>query len=125
MDPVRGALTCNLGDSLQYWTEDALRATLHRVRVPLAGEYQGERFSVAYFANSRYSTVIQGEGARYPPVTFRQILDNKKAIAPKVNPDGRIDPAALLRFQQAGAFGPELSEDGRGAHPLRAGAAGA
>ena len=38
-DPVPGAITINIGDSLQYWSDGALKSTYHRVRCPAAGEY--------------------------------------------------------------------------------------
>ena len=38
-DPVPGAITINIGDSLQYWSDGALKSTYHRVRCPTAGEY--------------------------------------------------------------------------------------
>ena len=38
-DPVPGAITINIGDSLQYWSDGALKSTYHRVRCPTAGDY--------------------------------------------------------------------------------------
>ena len=35
---------------------------------------QGVRQSLAYFANSRESTNLQGPEKRYPPVTFPRVL---------------------------------------------------
>ena len=38
-DPVPGAITINIGDSLQYWSDGALKSTYHRVRCPTAEDY--------------------------------------------------------------------------------------
>ena len=35
-----GAITINFGRMLTRWTDDRVRATLHRVRTPKPGEYQ-------------------------------------------------------------------------------------
>ena len=40
VDPLEGAITVNIGDALQYWTDDVLQSTYHRVRVPRADEYK-------------------------------------------------------------------------------------
>lgn len=42
-DPKPGAITINIGDALQYWSDDRLRSTFHRVRVPGPDEYQVSR----------------------------------------------------------------------------------
>lgn len=39
-DPVEGTITINIGDALQYWSDDRLKSTFHRVRVPKEGEYK-------------------------------------------------------------------------------------
>lgn len=39
-DPVEGAITVNIGDALQYWSDGRLRSTYHRVRMPSREEYQ-------------------------------------------------------------------------------------
>ena len=39
-DPVAGAITINIGDALQYWSDDRLKSTFHRVRVPKEHEYK-------------------------------------------------------------------------------------
>lgn len=39
-DPVEGAITVNIGDALQYWSDGQLKSTYHRVRMPRANEYQ-------------------------------------------------------------------------------------
>ena len=39
-DPVPGAITVNIGDALQYWSDGRLKSTFHRVRMPRNDEYQ-------------------------------------------------------------------------------------
>ena len=31
---LQGTITINIGDALQYWSDDRLKSTFHRVRVP-------------------------------------------------------------------------------------------
>lgn len=38
---------------------------------------QGDRYSIAYFANGRASTVLQGPKKKYPPIKFEQIVAQK------------------------------------------------
>ena len=40
---------------------------------------QGDRYSLAYFANCRNSTLLQGPAKRHPPITFPDILRSKAA----------------------------------------------
>lgn len=42
-DPVEGAITVNIGDALQYWSDGTLKSTFHRVRMPNAEEYQASQ----------------------------------------------------------------------------------
>ena len=39
----------NIGDALMRWSDDRLKSNYHRVRMPRPGEYQGSRYSIAYF----------------------------------------------------------------------------
>ena len=39
-DPREGAITVNIGDALQYWSDGRLKSTYHRVRMPRAEEFQ-------------------------------------------------------------------------------------
>lgn len=36
----QGAITVNIGDQLMWWSDDRLKSTFHRVRVPGPEEYQ-------------------------------------------------------------------------------------
>ena len=40
VDPKPGCITVNIGDALQYWSDDRLKSTFHRVRVPRKEEFQ-------------------------------------------------------------------------------------
>lgn len=74
VEPAPGVVTCNIGDMLMRWSDDALRSTLHRVRMPRPGEYRGSRYSIAYFAQADSDAVIAGPGGRYGPVTAGDYL---------------------------------------------------
>ncbi len=39
----------NIGDALMRWSDDKLKSNYHRVRMPVPGEDQGSRYSIAYF----------------------------------------------------------------------------
>lgn len=77
--PVRGALTVNIGDCLQYWTNHALTSTIHRVSAmrctkqhqdcssPTEEAYSTicpTRISVAYFATPDHDALLQLVGDR-------------------------------------------------------------
>jgi isopenicillin N synthase-like dioxygenase len=53
--PPDGALTINVGDMLQVWSNDRFRAPLHRVR---ASQGSG-RYSIAYFLNPARDCVVE------------------------------------------------------------------
>ncbi len=75
--PHDGALTVNIGDMLQVWSNDRFRAPLHRV---LASRDK-DRYSIAYFLNPARECVVEplaveaGEGARYRPVPWAEFRD--------------------------------------------------
>lgn len=52
VSPIEGALTVNIGDIVQVWSNDQYPAAVHRV---LANP-SAERFSVPFFFNPRYDT---------------------------------------------------------------------
>ena len=110
-DPLPGAITCNLGDALQYWTDGRLRSTFHRVRVPRDGEFKGERISLAYFGNARLTTPLQGPRKRYPPVTFLDLLAKRleKIPLPMDPLTGIVKADAVMRYHAVVA-GPEVCE---------------
>lgn len=68
------AITCNIGDMLMRWSDDALPSTFHRVRMPGPGEYTGPRYSLAFFAQANTDVVISSPSGRYPDITARDYL---------------------------------------------------
>ncbi len=72
--PEDGVITCNIGDMLTRWSDDQLRSTLHRVRMPRPGEYQGSRYSMAFFCQANKDVVIQGPAEKYPAITAEDFL---------------------------------------------------
>ena len=110
VDPVPGAITCNLGDALQYWTDGRLKSTYHRVRVPRPGEYAGERLSLAYFANAGLATPLAGPSGARPPVTFLEMLAKRNAEVPL---EADPDTGAVRTDTLAGrAGGPDFAAQG-------------
>ncbi|MEQ9464588.1 MAG: 2OG-Fe(II) oxygenase family protein [Haliea sp.] len=55
VSPVPGALTINVGDMLQVWSNDRYVAPLHRVRAST----DRARLSIAWFLNPGYDSVIE------------------------------------------------------------------
>ena len=110
VDPIPGAITCNLGDALQYWTDGRIKSTYHRVRVPRAAEFMGDRYSLAYFANAGLHTPLQGPSKRYPAVTFLDLLEARKQRVPMaMDPlTGIVGPDAMRAYQSYVA-GPEVA----------------
>lgn len=74
VDPVAGAITINIGDMLMRWSDDRFKSNFHRVRMPAGGEYQGPRYSIAYFNQASKESVIEGPLKKYPPVTGRDFI---------------------------------------------------
>lgn len=79
-------IVCNIGDQLMRWSDDRLKSTFHRVRLPKQGEPKGPRYSIAFFNQARSNVVIQGPGKKYAPITgsefIKQALErNKLGIA--------------------------------------------
>lgn len=92
------ALLVNIGDSLQRWTNDTLKATCHRVSIPavLQSDYQGsarekivpERYSVAFFGKGNRDVsllpfekfVSDGQPARYEHITAFEFNQAKLAL---------------------------------------------
>ncbi len=74
VEPRDGIITCNIGDMLMRWSDDRLKSTLHRVRMPRADEYRGSRYSMAFFCQANSRAVIQGPGKVYEPITAEDYL---------------------------------------------------
>lgn len=76
--PPRGdVITCNIGDMLQRWSDDALQSNLHRVRMPKVGEYTGGRQSIAFFCQANKDMVIEGPAKKYPAITAEDFLNQR------------------------------------------------
>ena len=75
--PVRGAVTCNIGDMLMRWSDDRLKSTLHRVRMPRRDEYLGPRLSLPFFCQANRDAIIQGPEKKYEPITAQAYLDER------------------------------------------------
>jgi isopenicillin N synthase-like dioxygenase len=83
VEPVAGALTINLGDMLQVWSNDHYRSPVHRV---LASATR-TRLSAPFFWNPSYPTICAplpellrgGERARYRPVSWAQFRNLRSA----------------------------------------------
>ncbi|MFI8811750.1 MULTISPECIES: isopenicillin N synthase family dioxygenase [unclassified Streptomyces] len=72
--PSADSITCNIGDMLMRWSEDRLPSNFHRVRNPGPDEYQGARYSLAFFAQANDDVVIEGPGSSYPAITAGEYL---------------------------------------------------
>lgn len=83
VEPVKNAIVMNVGDLLQRWSNDRLRSTNHRVRLPpLADRFKGpdrmtrDRYSIPYFMTTDRETVIEcipsctteNEPPKYEPI---------------------------------------------------------
>lgn len=79
VEPTAGTITCNIGDMLTRWSDDRLRSTLHRVKVPAGEDRQKPRYSIAFFAQANRDALIQGPGGAYPPVTAAEFLQQRLA----------------------------------------------
>ncbi|GKS85247.1 isopenicillin N synthase family oxygenase [Acidovorax sp. SUPP1855] len=74
VEPAEGVITCNIGDMLTRWSDDQLPSNFHRVRNPLPHEYQGARYSLAFFCQANEDAVVEGPGRKYPPITAGDYL---------------------------------------------------
>ncbi|MEM9133831.1 MAG: 2OG-Fe(II) oxygenase family protein [Actinomycetota bacterium] len=79
VEPTAGTITCNIGDMLTRWSDDRLRSTLHRVKVPAGEDRTKPRYSIAFFAQANRDAVIEGPGGAYPPVTAAEFLQQRLA----------------------------------------------
>ncbi|AWI79009.1 2OG-Fe(II) oxygenase [Parazoarcus communis] len=77
VEPATGVITCNIGDMLMRWSDDQLPSNFHRVRDPQPHEYQGDRYSIAFFCQANRSAVIEGPGRKYPPITAGDYLQQR------------------------------------------------
>ncbi|MEO7370600.1 MAG: 2-oxoglutarate and iron-dependent oxygenase domain-containing protein [Ilumatobacteraceae bacterium] len=74
VDPAEGVITRNIGDMLMRWSDDQLQSTFHRVKNPGPDEYQGARYSLAFFCQANRDAVVEGPGRKYEPMTAGDYL---------------------------------------------------
>lgn len=79
VEPQDEVITCNIGDMLMRWSDDQLKSTLHRVRMPRADEYQGARYSMAFFCQANADVEIQGPQKTYEPISAADYLKQRIA----------------------------------------------
>jgi len=72
--PRDDIITCNIGDMLMRWSDDQLKSTLHRVRMPKPGEYRGPRYSMAFFCQANKNVMIESPAGKYPPISAADYL---------------------------------------------------
>lgn len=71
VDPVTGAITVNIGDMLQVWSNGRFKAAEHRVQASV----DTPRYTAAFFYNPSYETIIQpyllgNETPKYRPIEW-------------------------------------------------------
>ncbi|KAG0762427.1 hypothetical protein G6F62_001017 [Rhizopus arrhizus] len=74
VSPKEGEIVCNVGDMMMRWSDDQFKSNFHRVRAPKVGEYQGPRYSIAYFNQANKSAVIQGRARYTEPITAAEFI---------------------------------------------------
>ncbi|CAN5328251.1 hypothetical protein BH10PSE18_BH10PSE18_24350 [soil metagenome] len=72
--PEEDYITCNIGDMLMRWSDDALPSNFHRVKNPLPGEYMGPRYSLAFFCQANTDALIESPSGKYPAITAGDYL---------------------------------------------------
>ena len=83
VEPMPGALTINIGDVVQVWSNDHYRAPLHRV----LASAESSRYSAAFFFNPRSATdyaplpscLGPGEPIRYRAINWGQFRAGRAA----------------------------------------------
>lgn len=73
---VTGNIVVNIGDMLMYWSDDKLKSTFHRVRLPFPEENQGDRYTFVWFNQANSDVIIQGKEKKYPPMTGKEFIEN-------------------------------------------------
>ncbi|KWB20502.1 2OG-Fe(II) oxygenase [Burkholderia cepacia] len=79
IEPADEVITCNIGDMLMRWSDDRLRSNFHRVRNPLPHEYQGSRFSLAFFCQANRDVMIESPTGKYAPISAEDYLKQRVA----------------------------------------------
>jgi isopenicillin N synthase-like dioxygenase len=79
IEPADDVITCNIGDMLMRWSDDRLPSNFHRVRNPLPHEYQGSRYSLAFFCQANRDVMIEGPSGKYAPISAEDYLRQRVA----------------------------------------------
>ncbi|MDQ9832419.1 isopenicillin N synthase family dioxygenase [Acinetobacter soli] len=74
IEPCKDVITCNIGDMLTRWSDDLLPSNFHRVKNPADDEYQGARYSLAFFCQANEDVLIQSPQGKYPDITAKDYL---------------------------------------------------
>ncbi|WP_151838487.1 isopenicillin N synthase family dioxygenase [Acinetobacter ursingii] len=74
IEPREDLITCNIGDMLMRWSDDVLPSNFHRVKNPVDHEYQGARYSLAFFCQANEDVLIQSPQGKYPDITAKDYL---------------------------------------------------
>ncbi|WP_404227401.1 isopenicillin N synthase family dioxygenase [Acinetobacter venetianus] len=77
IEPSDDVITCNIGDMLMRWSDDQLPSNFHRVKNPEAHEYQGPRYSLAFFCQANEDVVIESPKKKYPVITAKDYLKQR------------------------------------------------
>jgi len=72
--PSNYAITCNIGDMLERWSDEVLPSNFHRVRGPGPGQSQDERYSIAYFAQADRDVLMESASGSWEPITAGDYL---------------------------------------------------
>ena len=108
VEPPPGSIICNIGDLLMSWSDDRFKSTFHRVKAPSeAGDYYGERYSIAFFNQPCRDVKIQGPLKKYPMVTGEEFTRNAMMRNFRALEDKR-----LQRAREEGVKG-AVMEEGR------------
>ena len=75
--PYDDIITCNIGDMLMRWSDDILPSNFHRVKSPEPDEYQGARYSLAFFCQANAHVIIEGPNKKYSPITAADYLKQR------------------------------------------------
>jgi isopenicillin N synthase-like dioxygenase len=77
IEPRNDVITCNIGDMLMRWSDDQLPSNFHRVKNPEAHEYQGARYSLAFFCQANEDVLIESPANKYPAITAKEYLKQR------------------------------------------------
>ncbi|MDR7015184.1 2OG-Fe(II) oxygenase family protein [Acinetobacter sp. 3657] len=77
IEPRDDVITCNIGDMLMRWSDDQLPSNFHRVKNPEANEYQGARYSLAFFCQANEDVIIESPNKKYPAITAKEYLKQR------------------------------------------------